>query len=44
MEVNQINNINLKSAIANKAVVILLEKNLITKEELKNVRLNYGYI
>lgn len=46
MEINQKNNVNLKKNFANKAIELLLNQNLLTKDKLgpESTICSYGYI
>ena len=44
MEINQIRNTNLQQKIGTLAVRMLLDNNIITQEELKNIKVNFGYL
>jgi len=44
MEENQINNEELKLEIGNHAIKLLLSQKLITEENIKDIKISYGYI
>lgn len=44
MEINQINNLKLKEHIGTIAIKTLLSNNIISQENLVNIRVNFGYV